>query len=181
MNFLSEWVPRSIPQRTRKARMYILDEVMLKAIAEPRKELSKYAPKIITMTIDPDKIKDVIGSGGKTINKIINDVFIFITLYFFILIFVVFLLSFDPINGQNITIVSDAGTYSVKHDLLSNFSAALSCISNIGPGFEALGPYSCFSVYNTFSKIVLIMTMLLGRLEILPVLILFNKRTWKIN
>lgn len=60
-------------ERTRKARMYILDEVMLKAIAEPRKEISKYAPKIITITIDPDKIKDVIGSGGKTINKIIAD------------------------------------------------------------------------------------------------------------
>ena len=46
---------------------------MLKAIAEPRKEISKYAPKIITFSIDPDKIKDVIGSGGKTINKIIAD------------------------------------------------------------------------------------------------------------
>lgn len=131
--------------------------------------------------IEPRHVSITKFEGKKLENKIINDVFIFITLYFFILIFVVFLLSFDPINGQNITIVSDAGTYSVKHDLLSNFSAALSCISNIGPGFEALGPYSCFSVYNTFSKIVLIMTMLLGRLEILPVLILFNKRTWKIN
>ena len=60
-------------ERTRVARMYILNEVMLKAIPEPRKELSKYAPKIISMKIDVDKIKDVIGSGGKTINKIIAD------------------------------------------------------------------------------------------------------------
>ena len=60
-------------ERTRTARMYILNEVMLKAIAEPRKEISKYAPKIITMEINPDKIKDVIGSGGKVINKIIAD------------------------------------------------------------------------------------------------------------
>ena len=60
-------------ERTRVARMYILNEVMLKAIPEPRKEISKYAPKIITLTINPDKIKDVIGSGGKTINKIIAD------------------------------------------------------------------------------------------------------------
>ena len=60
-------------ERTRVARMYILNEVMLKAIPEPRKELSKYAPKIISMKIDVDKIKDVIGSGGKTINKIISD------------------------------------------------------------------------------------------------------------
>ena len=60
-------------ERTRVARMYILNEVMLKAIPEPRKEISKYAPKIITITIDPEKIKDVIGSGGKVINKIIAE------------------------------------------------------------------------------------------------------------
>ena len=60
-------------ERTRIARMYILNEIMLKAIPEPRKEISKYAPKIITMSIDPEKIKDVIGSGGKVINKIIAD------------------------------------------------------------------------------------------------------------
>ncbi len=60
-------------ERTRVARMYILNEVMLKAIPAPRTEISKYAPKIITMSIDPDKIKDVIGSGGKVINKIIAD------------------------------------------------------------------------------------------------------------
>ncbi len=59
--------------RTRKARQYILDEVMLKQIAEPRKEVSKYAPKILTMKINPEKIKDVIGTGGKTINKIIEE------------------------------------------------------------------------------------------------------------
>ena len=60
-------------ERTEKARKYILDEIMLKQIAEPRKELSKYAPKITTMTIDPEKIKDVIGKGGETINKIIDE------------------------------------------------------------------------------------------------------------
>ena len=55
--------------RTRKARQYILDEVMLKQIAEPRKEVSKYAPKILTMKIKPEKIKDVIGTGGKQLIK----------------------------------------------------------------------------------------------------------------
>ena len=59
--------------RTRKARQYILDEVMLKQIAKPREEVSKYAPKILTMKINPEKIKDVIGTGGKTINKIIEE------------------------------------------------------------------------------------------------------------
>ena len=60
-------------ERTAKARRYILDEIMAPQIAEPRKELSKYAPKIVNMKIDPEKIKDVIGSGGKTINKIIDE------------------------------------------------------------------------------------------------------------
>ena len=59
--------------RTRKARQYILDEIMLKQIAKPREEVSKYAPKILTMQIDPEKIKDVIGTGGKVINKIIEE------------------------------------------------------------------------------------------------------------
>ena len=59
--------------RTHKARNYILDEVMLKQIAEPRSNISRYAPKIINFKINPEKIKDVIGSGGKTINKIIAE------------------------------------------------------------------------------------------------------------
>ena len=59
--------------RTRKARQYILDEVMLKQIAKPRTEVSKYAPKITNTVIKVDKIKDVIGPGGKMINKIIDE------------------------------------------------------------------------------------------------------------
>jgi trk system potassium uptake protein TrkH len=117
---------------------------------------------------------------GKTLeSQTINDVFAFITLYFFILLAVLFLLSFDPINGQMISIVSDAGTYNVTHGFFSNFSATLACISNVGPAFEAVGPYSSYAGYSAFSKIILVFTMLLGRLEILPVLILFNKKTWK--
>ncbi len=60
-------------ERTAKARAYILDEIMAPQIAEPRSEISKYAPKIINMQINPEKIKDVIGSGGKVINKIIDE------------------------------------------------------------------------------------------------------------
>ena len=59
--------------QTGRAREYILNEVMLKAIAEPRKELSKYAPKIATMQIDVDKIAEVIGTRGKVIKKIIEE------------------------------------------------------------------------------------------------------------
>ncbi len=58
---------------TREARYQILDEVMLKALPEPRKELAKTAPKMIQMKINPDKIREVIGSGGKVIQKITAD------------------------------------------------------------------------------------------------------------
>ncbi len=60
-------------QKTNEARKYILDEVMLKAISEPRKELCKYAPKIGFLQIDPEKMADVIGPRGKTINKILEQ------------------------------------------------------------------------------------------------------------
>jgi len=55
----------------REARLFIMDECMSKAIAEPRKEVSKYAPKIVSIQIDPEKIGDVVGQRGKTINEII--------------------------------------------------------------------------------------------------------------
>ncbi len=56
--------------KTHKARNYILDEIMLPCISEPRKELSAYAPKMLTLSINPDKIGDVIGKGGKVIQEI---------------------------------------------------------------------------------------------------------------
>ena len=59
--------------RTREARLYIMDEVMAKAIAEPRKEVGEYAPKIVQIRINPDKIGDVVGQKGKTINAIIDE------------------------------------------------------------------------------------------------------------
>jgi len=58
---------------TRIGREYIIDNVILKTIPEPRKELSTYAPKILTTIIDPEKIREVIGPGGKIINKIIQE------------------------------------------------------------------------------------------------------------
>ncbi len=117
---------------------------------------------------------------GKTLEmQTINDVFAFITLYSFIFVISLFLLSFDSVNGQTITVTSDAGAYEVTHGFFSNFSSVLACLSNVGPAFEAVGPYASYTHYNVFSKIILILTMLLGRLEILPVLILFSKRTWK--
>jgi len=64
---------REALEKTRDARYKILDECMLPCIGEPREELSKYAPKIISTVIDPEKIREVIGSGGKVIQKIVAE------------------------------------------------------------------------------------------------------------
>lgn len=69
---LSYEVIKEAFERTKVARKYILDNVMLPVISEPRKEISKYAPRIVNTKIKVEKIKDVIGKGGETINKIIS-------------------------------------------------------------------------------------------------------------
>lgn len=133
----------------------------------------------IRKLINPRYVPKVKIEGKSLEERTTNDVFAFITLYLFVLLVTVLILSFDPVNGTVTTISSDMGTYTVTHDFFTNFSASLSCLSNIGPGFEAIGPYASFAGYSIFSKLVLTFTMLIGRLEILPVMILFTPRTWK--
>ncbi len=67
-----EIIKRALAE-TRRARKYIIDEVLLKAIPAPRPEISKYAPKLTTLHIDPEKIRDVIGKGGSVIQKIVAE------------------------------------------------------------------------------------------------------------
>ena len=98
-------------KRTNKARQYILDEVMLKQLPEPRKEISKYAPKIIHMYIEPEKIKDVIGTGGKVINKIIME------------------------TGVKIDIEEDGNVFIYSHDSI-NGNKALKIIEDIVREFK---------------------------------------------
>lgn len=105
---------------------------------------------------------------GKTLEEnTINDVFSFITLYFVIAFVVIAILSCDPAVANN------------ANSFTTNFTATISCLSNIGPGLGAVGPYCSFSLYNNLSTFLLTLTMLIGRLEILPVLILFSPQTWK--
>ena len=63
----------------------------------------------------------------------------------------------------------------------TNISAVLATFNNIGPGFDTVGPTCNFSAYSDFSKIVMIFDMLAGRLEILPIMVLFSRSTWKKN
>ena len=70
---LTKEIIKEALQKTHTARNYILDEVMLKAISKPRAELSPYAPKVLATLISIDKIRDVIGPGGKVVQKICSD------------------------------------------------------------------------------------------------------------
>ncbi len=70
---LTKEIIKEALEKTHKARDYILDEIMLKEISEPRPELSKYAPKVLSTSIPIDKIREVIGSGGKVVQKICAD------------------------------------------------------------------------------------------------------------
>ena len=65
-----------------------------------------------------------------------------------------------------------------NYSMGTNFSAVLACVNNIGPGFDSVGPTCNYSGFSSFSKLVLCFDMLLGRLEIFPILILFSRSTW---
>ena len=61
----------------------------------------------------------------------------------------------------------------------SSFTGVLACLSNTGPGLEAVGPYGSFQPFSSFSKLVFSLCMVLGRLEIMPILVLFSRNAWK--
>jgi len=65
------------------------------------------------------------------------------------------------------------------NDILTNFTATLACIGNVGPGLNAVGPTGNYAFYSPFSKVLLSFVMLAGRLEIFPILILFAPHTWR--
>lgn len=133
----------------------------------------------IRKLINPRYVSKTKFEGKSLDERTKNDVFSFISLYLILLMVVTLILSFDPVNGTEVSIVTDLGKDVSTHSFSSNFTASLSCLSNIGPGIDAVGPYSSFAGYSWFSTLILTFTMLMGRLEILPVLILFTPRTWK--
>ena len=133
----------------------------------------------IRKMIDPHYVRVTKLEGKKLEEKTITDVFTYMVLYVTIVILGLIIISLDPVNGQTVSIASDAGSYRVEHGFFSNFSAVFACISNVGPGFEAVGPYSNYAGYSAVSKIILTLIMLLGRLEILPIIVLCHLKTWR--
>jgi len=99
--------------------------------------------------------------GGTVDHKTIHEVRTYLLLYVIIICVSTLLLSFD---GMDVT---------------TNLSAELACFNNIGPGLGAVGPMSNYSAYSAFSKVLLSLNMLLGRLEILPMIVFFSPRVWR--
>ena len=91
------------------------------------------------------------------------NIAVFLSTYVMLMGIVILLISFD------------------NFDFETTFTAALTTISNVGPGFGMVGPMGNFSQFSNFSKIVLSFAMLAGRLEFYPLLALFSKDTWKSN
>ena len=115
--------------------------------------------RIRNMT-SPRKVSTVKFNGEAISKETINGVHTFVILYAIIIILSALLISFD---GADIT---------------TNFTASLACISNIGPGLGKVGPYGSYAFFSNFSKFVLSIEMIAGRLELFPILILFNPKTW---
>ena len=103
----------------------------------------------------------VIKSNGKRVDEsTVSGVMSYLTVYIACLVFIFLLISFEPFG------------------LETNLSAVVACFNNIGPGFASVGPTANFGCYTIFTKIVLTLTMLLGRLEIYPILLTLLPRTW---
>ena len=115
----------------------------------------------IKSVVNPRKVEVITVDKQVLDNNTVEVVLSYFILYMFLLIACTFIVSLDG------------------YDLVTNFTASLSCISNIGPGLNAVGPYGSFSIFSPLSKFTLSLLMIAGRLELFPLLVLFNPKTWK--
>ena len=122
--------------------------------------LVKSAKRAINKLIHPRAVSNVRFEGKAVENETIFGISVYFGVYILCLITVFLLISFEPF------------------DIETNVSATVSCFNNIGPGFAAVGPALSYSGYSQFSKVVLSFAMLLGRLEIYPLLIALSPSTW---
>lgn len=123
--------------------------------------LVKSLHRNIRTTINPQKVQLVRNNDQIVNEKILNNVNAYLAAYAAFIVVSFIVVSLDGFS------------------LETNISAVISCFNNIGPGFDAVGPVCNFSGYSVLSKLVLIVDMLAGRLEIFPILILFSRSTWK--
>ena len=117
--------------------------------------------KDIRKMLHPRSVSGVKFEGKKVDDKTINSVSLYFAFYFIIFLVIFLLLSLEPFSFE------------------ANFTATVACFNNIGPGLAEVGPMSGFAAYSIPAKILLSFAMLLGRLEIFPILLIFTPSMWK--
>jgi len=125
--------------------------------------LFKSAAADIYQVFHPRSVRRVQMDGKRVDASTARAVYVFFFIYIATILLGTFIVSFDG------------------NDFTTNFTATLSCISNVGPGLSKVGPTGNYNVFSLFNKAVLTLIMLIGRLEIYPILILFSKSMWKRN
>ena len=123
--------------------------------------LFKSMLKELDVVVHPHNIKKLKMDGHVVEHSVVRSVNVYLAAYVMIYAVSVILISVD------------------NFDFTTNFTAVAAAINNIGPGLELVGPTQNFSLFSDFSKIILTFDMLVGRLELFPLLILFSKNTWK--
>ena len=123
--------------------------------------LLKSASAELRQMIRPRSVTRVQLEGKRVETGAVHAVSTFFAMYVMILLVCTLLISLDGF------------------DMETNFTGSLACLSNIGPGMSLVGPTGNYSHFSAFSKLVLSLAMLIGRLEIYPILLLFNRHTWK--
>ncbi len=123
--------------------------------------LVKSIHKQFKKMLHPRSVKPIMTEGGRLDEQTLNGVTSFFAVYIFCIIIIYILISFEPFGFE------------------SNFTATLTCFNNVGPGFGEVGPASSFAGYSPFSKIILSFAMLLGRLEVFPLVLGLNPLIWK--
>ena len=111
--------------------------------------------------LHPNSVEVVKLDGKVADEDTVRSVLIFVGCYIFILLTAALIISLDDFS------------YTVS------FTSALTCISNVGPGLEAVGPAGNFSAFSPLSKLVMSLCMIIGRLEIFPILVLFSRQAWR--
>ena len=123
--------------------------------------LFKNLGRELLVMIHPKQIKKITMDGHPVENETAHSVSVYVVAYLALIVLSIGLISFD------------------NHDLITNFTAVVSATNNIGPGLELVGPTANFGFFSVLSKSVLIFDMLAGRLELFPMLLLFNRAMWK--
>ncbi len=123
--------------------------------------LIKSIQKQFKKMLHPRSVKPIMTEGQRLDEQTLSGVTSFFAVYIFCIVALFILISFEPFGFE------------------TNFTAVLTCFNNVGPGFGEVGPASSFASYSPFSKIVLSFAMLLGRLEVFPLVLGLNPLIWK--